>query len=289
MADPDEQFEHIPWDDLMAEMGGRRRRVAYGAVAAVAVVLILVGAARMLRPAPEAVPVPAAAPTTATTPATVEPAGEDALPSEADLLAVDPGDLIRTAEAQAEWFVLEYFTRDGTAVGSALESARLGNLLPEPVAGDGTRSFVDWVRAVAVERVGVDRVDVVVVFRTLEAAADGPYRRLPIRGVRVALRLGGGGIEVMDLPVPVPVEPPVASTVPGAAGVPPPELVAAAGAVVASWGEPGDPLVAQQVEGGWRLVLPVRDAAGVTWPLTVLVDGTGLSRTGSLGSPAPPG
>ena len=72
----------------------------------------------------------------------------------------------------AEWFVAEYLTVDGTDEARAALTALTPAGVPLPSAGEGTRVFVEWVRASAAEEIGELLYRVTVLARTLAAAAN---------------------------------------------------------------------------------------------------------------------
>lgn len=169
-----EVFERIPWDSLKPPPD--RRWLAY--LGAVGIVLAAVGVSigRGMSPGvnpPVATSIPAAVTTMVDPAEPTEPA--EPLPetqptvvdtelsgvwSEADLMAVPFSNLEASAAAVAEWFVVDWFTRDGTA----------GNL--------NGRSFVEWSGVSKVEWVTASRVEVTVVVKRLASVDDEPYTRL---------------------------------------------------------------------------------------------------------------
>ena len=102
--------------------------------------------------------------------------------------------LAAEAAAVAEWLASDFFTIDGgTQIAADLESA-----LPEgsslPAAPSGSRSFVEWARAVSVEESGPGRYDVLVVVRRLGAADGENYRADPTGRARDHSLLDGTGM-----------------------------------------------------------------------------------------------
>jgi hypothetical protein len=93
--------------------------------------------------------------------------------SEADLMALPADSLDAAAAATAEWYVVDFFTRD------------------EP-AGD--RSFVEWVRASQVEWRSPSTAEVTVLIRRLAAVGDEPYQRLEAEAWRITTELADGGV-----------------------------------------------------------------------------------------------
>jgi hypothetical protein len=286
--DQPEEFEHVPWSELSAGMEQRRGRVAY--VLAAVILAVAVGAvvARAVWPGSAtgetvatAVPVtePAAPAVAATTePSTTLPA--PALYSEADLLAASSTDASRAAVVRAEWFVTDYFTADLDPGGSldlrrALPAGAELADLPQDAPSDGI-SYVEWARAMSVEVLGADLYRVDVVFRTIGGPRDGPFTRLPVRAVRVAVQGDGFGMAVVDLPSP--------ASLPSELGSPPwpeqsgdlPEGVAAAAlAAAGAWGDEPAVVGWSAAGNGWRVVVEADDAAANRWPLALWLDELG--------------
>ena len=115
----------------------------------------------------------------------------DGLPSET---------LASEAAAMAEWLASDFFTVDG---GTEI-AHDLGNALPEgsplPVGPRGSRSFVEWARAISVEEPTPASFDVLVVVRRLGAAEGESYRRMPPIAVLIRLAWTEAGWSVTDLP-----------------------------------------------------------------------------------------
>ena len=127
--------------------------------------------------------------------------------AEADLYAVHPERVIDRAVAHAEWFVAEYLTMDGTEEGRAALTALLPAGVPMPAAADGTRVFVEWVRASAVEEIGQLVYRVTVLARSLAAAANAEYQRQAPLQVEVDVSMAGDGAQVVMAPQVSPAQP----------------------------------------------------------------------------------
>jgi hypothetical protein len=252
---PAEEVEHIPWSQLLEEHRAARPWAVYAAAGVIAAVAIGIVGARILRAdGPTADLGVTTSATTSTLPAPVDEVvpPSPAAYSEADLLAVYPLAGDREAAARAEWFVTDYFTRDGE--------------------GDDPPTSVEWARALDVEREEPDRLRVTVAFRNVTAAGSG-WERGPVRAV--AVTVDGGA--VAGLPEPAAVTPQSPDGSSPAEGVPadlPPEVEAGLLETAARWGE--EPvLVAAEPDGtgGWRGVVEVADGSGHRWRLAVASDG----------------
>lgn len=181
-----EVFERIPWESL--EQPPDRRWMAY--LLAAAIILGAVGVSfgrqmgRETQPGPTTSNATVGATRRDHTPApTVEATAVPELLttwSEADLMALPADSLDAAAAATAEWYVVDFFTRD------------------EP-AGD--RSFVEWVRASQVEWRSPSTAEVTVLIRRLAAVGDEPYQRLEAEAWRITTELADGGWAVVPGPV----------------------------------------------------------------------------------------
>lgn len=283
----DEQFESIPWDALVTDRVDRRRWTALAAGAAL-VLAFSFGLSRLIWPvtppaSTETMPTVAPAdevtslPSVPTLPAPAPPAQSGSL-SEADLLALPAEDAGRRAAAYAAWFVAEYFTVDG---GDG-DRHQVRSLLPAgvevPPADPAARSFVEGVEVVEVSSSDGLRHRVQLLVRSLAATGEEGYRRQPVRMVEVVVAVDEQGAAVVDLPRPLPVPQRVGAALAVQEGEPPAAVVAAALEAASVWGEPQpDLLSAGMVDERWRVVVGVRDPAGLVWPVAVWADPTGAT------------
>ena len=289
---PDEErVELIPWEQI-APAGNRNRVIVYALAGAVLTAGLTASIVRGWNGGSEPAAGFVATPTTAeptTTTLAVAPSsragpvvdvGEDETQpwSEADLMAVPSGSLAYEAAAVAEWLASDFFTVDGGA-----EIAHdLGNALPEgsplPVGPPGSRSFVEWARAISVEEPTPGWFEVLVVVRRLGAAEGESYRRMPPIAVLIGIAWTEAGWSVADLPVlaasPVLVPAPPWSQAEVPANV--------AAAVTASTG--GVVIAGGPVGELWRLVVQIEDPVGVSWPIVIWTDITG----NRIPTPSPP-
>ena len=201
-----EEFEQIPWSGLVAQAQPTVDPKWYAAGGVVAAIVIVLLVMRMLSgsAAPEIVPVLAVespsqlpAPTAVVEPPSVVADGaitEGAI-TEADLMAIDEPDFTQGAvdiqRFVAEWFVTDFFTRDGSAetiasLEAALSDGASAVSLPHH-EDDGAETFVEWARAFAYEYSANGLVDVSVAFRTVHRSEDG-FVRDPVRAVIVRIR-----------------------------------------------------------------------------------------------------
>ena len=291
MATPppdDERFEHIPWEQI-APAGNRNRLIIYALAGAVLIAGLTASIVRGGGPVADLVATPtsaapaAASPTTganmttttvssapASTGSTMDLAEGDTEPwSEADLMAFPSERIASEAAAVAEWLASDFFTVDG---GTEIPRD-LGHALPEgsplPVGLHGSRSFVEWARAISVEEPTPASFEIVVVVRRLGAAEGESYQRMPPIAVLIRLAWTEQGWSVADLPAladsPLLVQAPAWSE-----SQVPPELAAA---VTATTG--GEVVAGVTVGDGWRLVVQMEDSTGVTWPMVIWTDAKG--------------
>jgi hypothetical protein len=186
--------------------------------------------------------------------------------AEADLYAVHPERVIDRAVAHAEWFVAEYLTVDGTDEGRAALTALTPAGVPLPAAGEGTRVFVEWVRASAVEEIGQLLYRVTVLARTLAAAANAEYQRQAPLQVEVDVSVAGDAPQVVMAPR-------VSPALPGPAHqlalAPVPDEVGAAALQQSGGSEVVGGM--QTPDGAWEVVVLAVMPDGVSRPVSVPV------------------
>jgi hypothetical protein len=270
-----EVYERIPWETLEEKKPDRQwlmlavaGAIVLGALtytwaanrAAPTVASTTVAAANA--PTPAAAAPPAAAPAPVTTTAVTVPV----LAAEADLYAVHPERAIDRAMAHAEWFVEEYLTIDGSEESRATLTALLPAGVPLPVAVEGTRVFVEWVRAMTVEEVGELSYRVTVLARTLAAEAGADYVRQPVLSLEVDVSVADAGARVVTAPTLAPAS--IGEAYPLAMGEVPDEVGTTAlqqvgGTEVVGGTQGGD--------GTWQVIVMAPGAAGVARPVSVAV------------------
>ncbi len=266
-----ETYERIPWETLEEKKPDRQWMMM--AVAGAVVLGALAYSFMSNRPAPMPVAstVAAAMPETsvAASPvpqAAAQPVATTApvVTAEADLYAVHPERVIDRAVAHAEWFVAEYLTMDGTEEGRAALTALLPAGVPVPAAADGTRVFVEWVRASAVEEIGQLVYRVTVLARSLAAAANAEYQRQAPLQVAVDVSVAGEAPQVVMAPQVSPAQPGPAHQL---ALVTVPEEVGAAALQQSGGSEVIGGL--QTPDGGWQVVVLAATPDGVSRPVSV--------------------
>ena len=300
-----EVFESIPWEELR-DLGdtSRRRRLWYLVGGASVVAVLAFSVVRTFSsPDPQVVVPPTLPPSATAAPASPslpefdqDPApthssrllpATPAAMSEADLRAgEDPTAFLghsqdeRRAASYSEWFVLDYFTLDGTEQSDLLEWWLPG--IDRPLdASAQPLSFVEWVRALWVEPVAEGRWRTVVALRRLVSVDGAAYSRLPTQSVEVVVDVEAGMPTIVDLPRPIPLpeanpgqwwvgeeleSPPTAVLRTAREEM----LLAQAGAVV------GRPVVSRMGDV-WRVEWAVADPAGISWPVSLWIGPNGVA------------
>jgi hypothetical protein len=279
-TEPDETFDSIPWERLLADPADRRRRLITGLSIGLAVLAVSVSLTRTLWPVPDTAIVSsqpfddAAPPVTTSTTAPRPVPSPQPLISEADLLAVDPEGAMRAAAGLAEWFFSEYFTVDTPGRWGAVADSVLPVGIGAPP--EGTRTFVDSVHVLSTEQTGSDRFLVTAVVRRLVDRDGSGFERVTPDRFAVEVVMGATGPVVTGPPRPVAGEAIGAGSGPDWEEVPPAveaaatEQVAALG-LVAVTPAGGVSAAGARLAEGWSVVLLVADPAGMTWPVTVTV------------------
>lgn len=270
-SERNEVYERIPWETLEEKKSDRQwmtlgvaGAIVLGALAysfmsnrppAIAVATTVLAAPTTAGPAATAAPAPALPPTASTSPVVT---------AEADLYAVHPERAIDRVTAHAEWFVAEYLTVDGSEQGRAALTALMPAGVPLPAAEEGTRVFVEWVRASTVEETAPLNYRVTVLARSLAAGSDEVYQRQAPLELAVDVSLVDGTPQVIAPPeVRSASAGPAHQVTLGAV----PEEVGAAALELAGGTEVIGGIEAP--DGGWRVVVLVTTPDGVSRPVSV--------------------
>jgi hypothetical protein len=251
-----EIFERIPWESL--EKNPDRRWIAYLLSGALVLGAVGVSLGRQLSAGSALPPDPAPIVTTtlAVLPSTLATVGPTTVPettaadrvapgarTEADLMALSDVPLEMAAATAAEWFVVDYFTRDDPGEG---------------------RSFVEWAGSLETTWIDPTTIEVTVAVRRLAAAPGIDYRRMGPEAWRVTVELGDEGWSVVEGPVEAgPVE--LSVTIP--------EIDAPVPAEVAATLDGEEVVGAVEVGGRWLAEVEWVDAAGLSWWVRRWVDG----------------
>jgi hypothetical protein len=271
----DEQYESIPWDALVTDDTRRRRRGLYLLAAGLVIASLSAAIARNV-PGVATVAEPVAMTPVAVTATTVVPDGTAPMLSEAHLRPV----LTDQAVATASWFVADYFTLDGSSLARDSLQRLLADHVVLPDADPAARSFVESVMPMLVEELGDGTVRVVLLVRSLAASDGEGYRRQPVRAMEVMVTVSTDGSAVLDLPRPVPLPPAASPSVDLQPGKAPEAVMVAAFDAARLWGSPDSEALSVETTGtAWRVVVAVKDAAGLTWPVAGWFDQEGSPVT----------
>lgn len=203
-----EEFEQIPWANLVSEQTEGIDKRVYLAVGVIGVLVIVVFGMRLLGGGSQPTPPPQAAAPVQTTAGVAQ---ADAAPStsliiaEADLRAESPidADQDRLAEFTAEWFVTDWFTRDGSdETIRSIKASLAPNFAPGPLPHEIEQptTFVEWAKAFRTETLTGGRAEIAVAYRTIKETENG-FVREPVRTVIVSLVRTGDAVLVTALPL----------------------------------------------------------------------------------------
>jgi len=271
-----EVYERIPWETL-EEKKGDRQWLWFGVAGAI-VLGALAYSFMSNRPAP--IPVATTVPIAQETlpadsvpvqapPSSISPTAPSVpvLTAEADLYAVHPERVIDQVAAHAEWFVAEYLTVDGSEQGREALSSLLPAGVPLPVAPEGSRVFVEWVRTAAVEEIAPLTYRATVLARSLAAQDEGAYERQATLELTVDVSLAAENPQVVLPPMMT------AATVAPAFELTLTAVPEEVGAVALELSRGSEIVGGIQTEGGgWQVVLLAPGVDGVSRPVTVSVD-----------------
>lgn len=285
-----EVFESIPWEELrdLGEASGRRKIWYLIAGAAVVAVLVFSVARTFSAPDPR-IAVAATPAATLTDPSSPVSTGSPPPPSSLDVLSEVPAIMTEAdlkageeeirekdglkgwqAASFSEWFVVEFFTLDGSDHHPPLGRWLRGATAAEP---SDALSHVEWSRALEVEPLADGRWRAVVGMRRIVSQDGADYRRLPTQGVEVVVDLGAGTPAIVDTPrfVPLPETAAAQWWMGEPWETPPPAVIRAArdemmrsdaGTVE------GEPKVTRTGEA-WRVEWAIVDPAGISWPVSL--------------------
>ena len=203
-----EEFEQIPWSSLVAQQDDGIDKRVYLAVGIAGALVIAVLGMRLVGGSTQPVPSQAVAIDPTPTPVVVEQPlstpPTSMLIAEADLRAEEPpaqASADRLTEVTAEWFVTDWFTRDGSeetirSITATLAPGVLVDALPHETPEVIT--FVEWAKAIGSEST-VEGVKVTVAYRVI-TQTDAGFTREPVGMVDVTLSRDGDNVSVVALP-----------------------------------------------------------------------------------------
>lgn len=214
-----EEFEEIPWASLTGEQSNGIDKRMYLAAGVVGLLIIAVVGMRLLGGSSQPLLPVQALPPPLTTTQEVQPAPEIPTPApvtmvvaEADLMAdepveadepVDVGSQNLLVEVTAEWFVTDWFTRDGSeetirSIRAVLAPGVVIEALPHEAEGEPV-TFVEWARAIEIEVTQDSHINVTVAYRAIRETDEG-FVREPVAVVVISLVRTGDTVEISALP-----------------------------------------------------------------------------------------
>ena len=261
-------MDSIPWEALDMLGQPRDRRRWYVIAAAIVVAAVGISAARTLGTSPpDSLLVATTAVTTpegtvpTTTSTTTPTAG---IVTEADLMAIEPHMLERSAAAFAEVAAAEYFTAFDQGVWAGVEFDR------------SRTTFVEYATAVDVTPRSQFEFEVLVAVSVLDAGVDETFTRRPVRGISIVVDATAGDFRPAGLPAPAslpfrPLEPVLTDPV-----TPGDDLLLAITHAAQLFGEVRSIDYWEHPSGGGTATVVIVDEGGLGWPMELQVhsDGT---------------
>lgn len=203
-----EELEQIPWANLVAEQTDGIDKRIYMGVGVVAILVVLIFGMRMFGGSGQPVPLPMES-LPAVTAVEITPTPSPMVVTEADLRADEAPVPVQAssnllAEVTAEWFVTDWFTRDGSgetvrSIRSVLSPDLQSMDLPhdEP---DADVVFVEWAKTVEIETISQATVGVTIAYRSIRQTDEG-FVRNPVETVVVILDISDDSAMVTALPI----------------------------------------------------------------------------------------
>lgn len=203
-----EELEQIPWANLVAEQTDGIDKRIYMGVGVVAILVMLIFGMRMFGGSGQPVPLPMES-LPAVTAVEITPTPSPMVVTEADLRADEAPVPVQAssnllAEVTAEWFVTDWFTRDGS--GETVRSIR-AVLSPDLQSMDLPHDepdadvvFVEWAKTVEIETISQTTVGVTIAYRSIRQTDEG-FVRNPVETVVVILDISDDSAVVTAVPI----------------------------------------------------------------------------------------
>lgn len=203
-----EELEQIPWANLVAEQTDGIDKRIYMGVGVVAILVVLILGMRVFGGSGQPVLLPVES-LPVVTAVEIAPTPSPMVVTEADLRADEAPVPVQAssnllAEVTAEWFVTDWFTRDGS--GETVRSIR-AVLSPDLQSMDLPHDepdadvvFVEWAKTVEIETISQTTVGVTIAYRSIRQTDEG-FVRNPVETVVVILDISDDSAMVTALPI----------------------------------------------------------------------------------------
>ena len=202
-----EEREEIPWSSLIPQAEATVDRRWYAVALVIGIVVLGFVGLRLVGRTSSPEPFTAAPPPPEVASSTTSEAPAELIVAEASLVAPAATESHRNALVRAEWFVADFYTRDGGADAvSSIGGAVVPGLVESALSlheTAGPESFVEWARVARFDEHADGTVRAVVAYRVIRATPDG-YERLPVAFVVIEVETVDGVPLVSSLPVGVP-------------------------------------------------------------------------------------
>lgn len=204
-----EEFEQIPWASLVAEQREGVDRRIYLAVGVIGLLVAVVFGMRFFSGGSQPTPPQAAAielpPESLTVTMPPSPIQTPMVVAESDLRVDTTGTgqgVDQFVQVTAEWFVIDWFTRDGSketvrSIKSALSPAVAIDAIPHETDGEPV-TFVEWAKTLDAQ-VTADGFEVTIAYRAIRETEDG-FVRDPVETVVLLLEQQGPDLVVTEPP-----------------------------------------------------------------------------------------
>jgi hypothetical protein len=201
-----EEFEEIPWASLVAKQADGIDKRIYLAVGIVGVLVVALLGMRLLSGSPQPVAPPAVIAEDPPVMIVESTPPTSMVIAEADLRAEEPPTAQandRLVEVTAEWFVIDWYTRDGSdetvrSIKASISPDLAFEAIPHETA-DEPVTFVEWAKTIETEVMPNGETKVTVAYRAIRETAEG-FVRDPVVTVILSVVRTGSLVTVDSLP-----------------------------------------------------------------------------------------
>ncbi len=201
-----EEFEEIPWASLVAKQADGIDKRIYLAVGIVGVLVVALLGMRLLSGSPQPVTPPAVIAEDPPVMIVESTPPTSMVIAEADLRAEEPPTAQandRLVEVTAEWFVIDWYTRDGSdetvrSIKASISPGLAFEAIPHETA-DEPVTFVEWAKTIETEVMPSGETKVTVAYRAIRETAEG-FVRDPVVTVILSVVRTGSLVTVDSLP-----------------------------------------------------------------------------------------